>query len=79
MLFGLAIFFFSFGDNFRSNDKTNLFVNEAQFPAIVEHKSSIKDIRKEIDEYRKTIQQILKVPSFTYSTVSGVEVSSRNK
>lgn len=57
----------------KSNNKTNLFINETQFPDIVEQKSAIKGIRREIDEYRKTVQQILKVPSFTYSTVSGVE------
>ncbi|GAB1600646.1 DNA mismatch repair protein Msh3-like [Argonauta hians] len=57
----------------KSNDKTQLFVDDGQFPAIKEQKSRIQDVRNELDQHRSTIRKILRVPSFNYTTVSKIE------
>ncbi|XP_029633560.1 DNA mismatch repair protein Msh3-like [Octopus sinensis] len=57
----------------KSNDKTQLFVDDSQFPAIKDQKSKIREVQNEIDQHRSTIRKILRVPSFNYTTVSGTE------
>ncbi|KAG2466365.1 MSH3 protein, partial [Polypterus senegalus] len=54
-------------------DKTELFVDLKDFPAIRQRKAEIQDAISEILEHRRQIRLVLKNPSFNYVTVSGQE------
>lgn len=60
---------------YRANDKTNIFTNEEDFPAIRKRKNQIEAVRREIIDHRREVRIALRQPSLDYVTVMGIEVS----
>lgn len=59
---------------YRANDKTNIFTNEEDFPAIRKRKNQIEAVRREIIDHRREVRIALRQPSLDYVTVMGIEV-----
>ncbi|XP_070542111.1 DNA mismatch repair protein Msh3-like isoform X2 [Ptychodera flava] len=57
----------------KDGDKTNLFVNESDYPAICERKAEIEKVKEDIVTHRREVRLTLKNPSLDYVTVSGQE------
>lgn len=60
----------------RANNKTNIFINEENFPDIQRRKDQIQAVRKEIVDHRREVRILLRQPSLDYVTVMGTEVST---
>ena len=60
---------------YRENDKTKLFVDETQFPDILESKGKINATLQDINDHRREVRLTTRQPSLEYTTVLGTEVS----
>ncbi|XP_064608529.1 DNA mismatch repair protein Msh3-like [Liolophura sinensis] len=57
----------------RENDKTKLFIDEIQFPAIVERKLEIEKVLSELKGHRREVRLTLKQPTLEFVTIMGTE------
>lgn len=55
--------------NYKSEDKSNLFLSYDRFPKIIEAKSQISEIEQSIGEHLYEIRDILKLPDLEYKTL----------
>uniref|UniRef100_A0A8C5HFP6 DNA mismatch repair protein MSH3 n=1 Tax=Gouania willdenowi TaxID=441366 RepID=A0A8C5HFP6_GOUWI len=57
----------------QSGNKTELFTDLSGFPVLLERTEQIQAVLDEIHEHRKDVRLMLKAPTLTYTTVSGLE------
>lgn len=57
----------------REGKKTSLFKDFSEFPEVVKKQQEIADVEQELNSLKPEISKVLKIPSFNYTTVSGLE------
>lgn len=57
----------------REGKKTSLFRDYSEFPRVIQRQQEITDVKQQLDDLKPEIARILKLLSFSYTTVSGLE------